>query len=295
MNRLLRGGSGGSGGSGGGGGGYSGGSSSYGGYSGGSSSYGGSRPFYYGSSTNNANCYEGEDCREKSPIWIGIVMAIGIVGFICCICCIIRHKKMVAEGYIAGGGDNADINKDEEFDTAVSEARRNIAYKSAPNATEVRFQTYTATFDTEYTDRGKTLTAELDIRLVNDGFSGYTIEGEAIDADGTTKFKDGFVTYDGVCWWLEETMSGQDTGLKVLSQGTFDFTKNTFTGTWRSSSKCQGQYTSFTCRNVVTTFPDTNDNGGEDDIPVVVASAEESIPVVYASAYAPNGGECCHA
>eukprot|EP00804_Cyclotella_cryptica_P030236 CCRYP_017106-RA/>CCRYP_017106-RA protein AED:0.38 eAED:0.38 QI:0/0/0/1/0/0/3/0/104 len=103
-----------------------------------------------------------------------------------------------------------------DFEAVVSEARRNIAYASQSPSL---YQTYSSIFDSKYSDRG-----------------GYEIRGEGSDADGTTKVTDGFIAYDGSGWWLEASFL---TGLKVLSKGTFDFANNTFSGSWRSSSKYQ--------------------------------------------------------
>jgi len=270
--RLLRGGSGG-GGRGGGGGGYSGGSgSSY--YGGGSrgSSYGGTGrflPYWFYTSRSSVN---GGDDDDTIAVWVWIVLILIILASIWY--CYYRAKKSSTEQTVA-------VNADSEFDRAVAEARRNLAYTtpSSTSSCDVVYQTYGGTFDSSYSDRGKTFTAELKLRLVNDGSSGYTIEGEGSDADGITKVTDGFVTYGGNAWWLENTYSGQDSGLKVLTQGAFDFSTNTFTGTWRSSSKYQGNYLSFAGRNVTKTLA----GQGQEDIPVVQAESEPDIPVAFAT------------
>ena len=270
--RLLRGGSGG--GKGGGGGGYSGGSgSSY--YGGGSrgSSYGRSGvflPYWFYTSRSSVNGGEDED---TIAVWVWIVLILIVLASIWY--CYYRAKKSSMEQTVVA------VNGDSEFDSAVAEAKRNIAY-STPSSTsscDVVYQTYSGTFDSSYSDRGKTFTAELKLRLVNDGSSGYTIEGEGSDVDGFTKVTDGFVTYGGNAWWLETTYSGQDSGLKVLTQGAFDFSINSFTGTWRSSSKYQGNYLSFVGRNVTKTLA----GQGQDDIPVVQAESEQDIPVAFAT------------
>ena len=180
---------------------------------------------------------------------------------------------------------NPTPGSDDQFDSAVSEARRGITYKSSGvTPSDVRFKSYSATFDAEYTDRNNTMQAVLEIQLQNDGFSGYTIDGSGSDADGQTKLTDGFVTYSGNAWWLEETLTGPDAGLKVLSQGEFNFETNTFTGTWRSNSKCDGTYTSFVARNVMST---KSDECVEQGIPVVYATTDADIPVSFASEEAP--------
>jgi hypothetical protein len=232
---------------------------------------------------------------DTIAVWVWILLGIIIV----CGCgyCIYRAKKIKAE---QGGFGSVVVNKDSEFDAAVSEARRNIMYSSpsSNSSCDVIYETFGGTFDSRYSDRGKTLEAELRLHLTNDGCGGYTIEGEGSDADGMTKVIDGYITYSGNAWWLEQTFSGQDTGLKVLSKGTFDFSNNTFSGTWRSSSKYQGNYVSFVGRDIKKTL------AGGSDVPVVQAEAEQDIPVAFATeepvmatSYAPvyTQGMCTHA
>eukprot|EP00804_Cyclotella_cryptica_P010778 CCRYP_008729-RA/>CCRYP_008729-RA protein AED:0.17 eAED:0.18 QI:0/0.5/0.66/1/0/0/3/1898/306 len=270
--RSLRGGSGG--GRGGSSGGYSGGySSSSGSYK---SSYSGGRllpMWFYSSSSSNGT---GED---KIATWVWIVLAVIIMLIIgcCCYCVMMKSRGET--------NTKVDVNKDSDFEAAVSEARRNIAYASPSfSSYDVKYQTYGGTFDSKYSDRGRTLTAVLTLRIVNDGTGGYEIGGEGSDADGITKVTDGYITYDGRAWWLEEAFSGKDTGLKILSKGTFHFADNTFSGTWRSSSENQGDYVSFVGRDITKTIASCN---GEEGIPTVEAEVEENLPIAFAIADAP--------
>ena len=264
--RLLRGGSGGGGG-GFGGGGYSGGS-----YGGGSRGYGsgGGAFFPYWFYTSRSSVNGGDLEEDQLSTWVYIVLPLFII--LSLGLCYYQIKKASRNGGVV-------VNKDPEFEAAVSEAKRNAAYStpSSGSSCDVIYETYGGTFDSKYSDRGKTLSAEMKLHLTNDGASGYSVTGEGSDADGTTKVTDGFISYGGNAWWLEETFSGQDAGLKILSKGTFDFTTNTFSGTWRSSSKYQGKYVSFVGKNITKTLA-----GREDDIPVVQAEADQHTPVAFA-------------
>ncbi|KAL3795007.1 hypothetical protein HJC23_006328 [Cyclotella cryptica] len=219
-----------------------------GGGSGGSSGYSGGAGSSYGSSSCNG------DCEGTGYEWLLLIVGTVLSMFFGCFYYYYYYYKKKAD-------TEAAIVKDMDFEAAVSEARRNIAYaSSSPSSCDVRHQTYSGIFDSKYSDRGKTLTAVLTLRLVDGGTGGYEIRGEGSDADGTTKVTDGFIAYDGSGWWLEETCSGKDTGLKVLSKGTFDFANNTFSGSWRSSSKYQGNYVSVRGRNVTKTMAPINEN-----------------------------------
>ena len=77
---------------------------------------------------------------------------------------------------------------------------------------------------------------------------GYRISGQGSDIDGNTIVEDGFVNYDGTCWWIERTISG-DVGLQVLSRGRFNFHQGTFDGNWLANTMLSGQYLSFKALN----------------------------------------------
>lgn len=220
VSRLLRGGSGG---------GSSGGGSSDGGYSGG------------GTNTNNYGNSDGD-----MPTWMAISLGC-LFGFFSMLSCCQFYRKNKHHF----NNKSIVIGKDEQFDEAVAEVRRNIVYASTSDTTsDTKFRSYTANFRISYTDGGKSLTGTLNISLENDGYSGYKVSGTGGDADGKTTITDGVVNYDGHAWWLESTIDGRDKGLKVLSEGKFDFTNNNFTGTWKSNTKCDGEYTSFVGENV---------------------------------------------
>merc|ERR1712157_161646 len=70
--------------------------------------------------------------------------------------------------------------------------------------------------------------------------------GRKIDVDGDSYLEDGFVRVrDGKCWWTERFTSGDDIGLRVLSKGIFDFKEQEFAGSWETSSRHSGEYTTF--------------------------------------------------
>jgi hypothetical protein len=271
--RSLRGGSGG-GGKGGSSGGYSGGGS-YSSGSRGTGTNGRLLPIWFYSSHGSNGSSESD--RIATWVWVTLVV---IIVLICGCCCYYREFGRKSSNGGEKIGTQVDVEKDPDFDAAVAEARRGLAYTSSPHSCNVRYQTYGGTFDSTYNDRGETFTATLNLRLTNDGLSGYTIEGEGSDNDGVTNVVDGFITYNGNAWWLEETVSGRDAGLKVLTRGTFDFSNNTFSGTWKSSSRYEGNYISFVGRDITKSFDSSH--GNDENIPVVTAQAEESIPVVFA-------------
>jgi hypothetical protein len=175
-----------------------GGSGGGGGYSGGTGSSSGSTRFYV-------------DCESSGYEWL--LFTIGAVLLVFgCFYYYYHYKKRKSNIESA-------ITKDMDFEAAVSEARRNTPYaSSSPSSCDVKYQTYGGTFDSKYSDRDETLAAALTLRLVNDGTRGYEIGGEGADTDGTTEVTDGFVTYDDSGWWLEQIISGKDTGLKILSK-----------------------------------------------------------------------------
>jgi hypothetical protein len=81
---------------------------------------------------------------------------------------------------------------------------------------------------------------------LNDG-RGYKISGKYIDKGGEeSRIKQGFVRLDGNgAFWVDEYVSGDDIGMKVLNEGTFDFQLNNFEGRWYSSTGYQGEFKSF--------------------------------------------------
>lgn len=174
------------------------------------------------------------------------------------------------------------------FDEAVSKARQKIA--GATNnvhatASQPNFQTLEGDFDVKYMDRGNVQNGFTKIKLTNCA-SQYKIEGTCSDADGSATITEGFATYAGDAFWVEETFEGTDKGLKVLTEGQFNFANNAFSGTWRSNTGIRGNYTEFKGKNVSKTFspgmaseasPQTLEQMLEEDIPLAVATVETPV------------------
>jgi len=247
------------------------GSSSSGG-GGGSYSYGGSR----GNTSNN-----GGGSGNKMPIWLIILIPVAaLVALLTC--CLICRKK----------SGNGNPGSDATFNEAMIKAREKHATNNDANDASPNFETYKGDFEVKYQDRGSKLSGSAKIQLKNNNFGGYKIEGDCSDADGSAAINDGFVSFTGHGWWVEETFTGTDRGLKVLTQGKFDFENNSFTGKWKANTGGSGVYTEFKGKNVTRTFrtdagvsnPQTLQTMLESDIPMVVALAEtpaiEATPVL---------------
>ena len=85
-----------------------------------------------------------------------------------------------------------------------------------------------------------------------DNGKGYTIHGEIQDTDGFLSksiIDNGLASYDGIAYWEDKSTTrssfGIDIEINMISQGRFDFEKNTFSGIWESSIRDSGRYTSF--------------------------------------------------
>ena len=286
--RLLRGLKGGSGG------GSSGGGGRGGGYSSSGSSYssrGGG--YYYGSSSYNNN-----GSSSEMPTWVIIVLVVGLILGGACYC-VYKSKDN-------GNGSSIKTNN-VQFDELVSKARQRLeqqttsgvaAYTVTSNSTN-NFETYQGDFDVQHLDRGNIENGSATIQMQRDSPGNrYKIEGECSDNDGRAQITQGFASYSGEAWWVEEVSPGQtDAGLKVLSEGKFNFDSNTFAGTWRSNTGVTGTYTSFKGKNVSKTFSPCSGGGGggaqqtlqemlEEDIPLAVATVEtpEQIPTIVVNA-----------
>jgi len=84
----------------------------------------------------------------------------------------------------------------------------------------------------------------------DDSGNGFKISGSSTDRDGVTNIKDGYATNTGKAWWIEIYTSGNDTGMEVVSWGTFDFTLKNFTGgQWVASTGIDGTYTYFAAKD----------------------------------------------
>lgn len=85
------------------------------------------------------------------------------------------------------------------------------------------FETFNATFDMSYVDRGKQLQGHVTLELKNNKRGGYYVSGTTSDADGSAVILEGLVKYSGDAWWVDEVQrGGKDVGLKVLTTGKFD-------------------------------------------------------------------------
>lgn len=117
------------------------------------------------------------------------------------------------------------------------------------------FETYNGTFDMSYVDEGNQCRGHVTLELKRNESAGYfDISGTTSDADGTAYITEGFVTYEGDAWWVDEVRSGNDTGLKVLTTGKFDWSTNSFQGSWRANTGKCGCYSSFESTHVTKTF-----------------------------------------
>jgi len=95
---------------------------------------------------------------------------------------------------------------------------------------------------------------------------GYKISGRKVDVDGKSVVEDGFVNAkNGKAWWVEQFMSGNDIGVRVLSVGVFHFKDQAFVGKWQSSAGYRGKYTSFDANLPLTTTEISTDNSTDDD------------------------------
>lgn len=288
ITQFVRGLKGGSGGGGGGGGG---------GRGGGSYSSGGSRIGYGGYYGTNSSGSSG----DSMPVWALILIVVIIIIIIVAIC--IHKGKSIAAGSPSPGSDSSFETavgqaRGKQTDQAIFNARLNNQNQTTAQDNAMRFETYEGDFDVKYMDRGNVLTSFVKIQLKNNGDNGYKIEGECSDADGSSKITEGRVLYSGEAWWVEETFSGADKGMKVLTEGKFDLSKNEFSGTWRANTGIRGKYTEFRGKNISKNFrpqsagttgmtsnptPQTLEQMLEEDIPMVHAMVET--PVVAAAPY----------
>lgn len=275
---------------GGGGGGRGGGGGSRGG-SGGrhSSTYGGARGQNYGGQGGGGGGWGG------LPLWAVILIPVSIVFVVvgCIIYAMRRRGASEGGGGKGGGGAAPAPGSDASFDQAVREARAKqvkdgaFNHYSASDAAPA-FEAYAADFDVKYEDRGHKLKGSAKIELRRTGDM-YKIQGDCSDADGAASIVDGFVSLGGGGWWVEETFSGRHAGLKVLSEGNFDFAIDTFSGTWRANNGVRGRYLDFKGTNVSKTpaagsTPQTLDAMLQEDIPTVDATLETGTPATYVAA-----------
>lgn len=206
------------------------------------------------------------------PIWAIVLVVVSLVGVLFAVC-FTKHKS----------GRKSSPGSDSSFEVAVASVR--TKNNSAGTEATSIFETYVGDFDTKYTDRGNELTGFVKIQL-KDNVVGYNIEGSCDDADGRATITEGFVMYSGDAWWVEETLSGADKGLRVLTEGKLDLSTNAFAGSWRANNGVRGHYTEFQGKNVSKTFraggamgstPQTLDQMLQEDIPTVDATVETPV------------------
>lgn len=137
--------------------------------------------------------------------------------------------------------------KKSEFEPAIDQARENFMSNDPTLDPSIKtFKPINGTYVVTYKDnRGEVyflreVTTTLRFTDLNDG-KGYSISGstESI-VDGKGKIEEGFVRYDGSdAYWIDQIYEGprkDNSELKFLTTGTFDFKSLGFTGTYRSSS-----------------------------------------------------------
>ena len=145
------------------------------------------------------------------------------------------------------------------------------------------FETYAGDFDVQYMDRGNKHSGKSKIQLTANGEGMYNISGNCSDVDGSAKITEGFANHDGVAWWIEETMTGSDKGLRVLTEGEFNFDGNNFVGKWRSNTGINGTYVKFQSNNAQKAFISTVGGGesGESGPPTLEEQlAQDLVPTV---------------
>merc|ERR1712048_1439553 len=150
-----------------------------------------------------------------------------------------QTKKYPTKG--AGGGIL--------FPERVEEARRQVI----PSGKSPGPTPFSGHYSTEYIDNGLRHEARLKLEFEDVGY-GYKISGNGTDVDGLTKIQEGFASYDGTAWWVEEVITG-DVGLHVLSTGKFDFPYRTFLGSWFANTDESGVYTNFKANGDVGVDP----------------------------------------
>jgi len=157
-------------------------------------------------------------------------------------------------------------SNEKNFDHTVSEARKSMNTPHSSESSEdsssqtVVFQSYDGDFYIKYEDCGKIRSGFVKIKLKNNGANGYGIKGMCADADGCATITDGHVSYNGDAWWVQEILAEDEerVGLRVISQGKFDFSSDVFAGSWASNAGCIGSYLKFEGKEINTSILDVN-------------------------------------
>lgn len=159
----------------------------------------------------------------------------------------------------------------QNFDQQVQQAKRDVE-NSFSTQGQGNAQPFSGQYTTSFIDpeSGTRHNASLCLFFTPDPQrQGFRISGQGSDIDGSTIIEDGFAKYDGTCWWIERTITG-DVGLLVLSRGRFNFHQNTFEGTWLANSMISGPYLSFSPISMPSQQQSLNSAG---NVPVVTAVA----------------------
>eukprot|EP01083_Nonionella_stella_P112497 331015_1 len=200
--------------------------------------------------------------KAVTPLWITFTVAVGawfVAAFVI---------KRLAELFCAWKENKISGNSCNErsFDRAMSKARKemnafqnsNATASMAPDSPSLAntFESYDGDFYIKYEDCGKVRSGFMKIQLKKSGANnGYGITGMCADADGYATITDGHVSCSGSAWWMQEALGeGEErSGLRVFSQGKFDFAASNFSGRWISNSGNQGSYSKFEGMNVNST------------------------------------------
>ena len=183
------------------------------------------------------------------PDWAKILL--GVVGFLLVVTIVVNWW------FAESSTDSA--ARAAEFEKAVSDAKKrrtsNSARDSATAGATPSFETFSGDFDIDYRHGRKKVTRSLKIRLHKNGDEhGFNIEGDCTGSVWiATRITDGFVSFSGDTWWVEETKPGTGSGWKGVVEGKFAFASNTFTGTWRANNGLRGRYSKIKGGNVSTT------------------------------------------
>lgn len=200
----------------------------------------------WGHGGGNRNHGTGSDTGAGDSVWILGAVVAAVVLFVICACC-----------WRSPTSKPGKHGSDEGFDEAVDLARAKTNDATNVSA-EPAFESYEGDFTMKYIDRNNVHNVTAKICLKSTGAGTYKIEGEANDADGTATITEGCASISGQAWWIEETIQEdfkmRRSTLKVLTEETFDFTNNTFLGTWRADNGIKGRYVNVVGRNVNKTY-----------------------------------------
>lgn len=139
-----------------------------------------------------------------------------------------------------------------DFDVALSEAEAKTLRQQQEEKHQeqkhleipkAKFEFYDSDFLLTYTDENtKAMSTGFARLTMSNNGTGYSISGMFADTN-SAEIHDGYVAYSGDAWWV--THSNEESGLRVLSIGSFNFGNNRFHGTWRDNRGNRGKYVRF--------------------------------------------------